>query len=103
MTIQIPDDIEEGFSTEVNDYIISYLELIQNVAIELKFKSTFGYDHTSKEDEMLGVKHEFLYFHIWGTMNNQEVALNVVKIIEGLNGLLNNKGLIKKSLLEFLN
>jgi len=102
MTVEIPDGLEEGFSKEVNDYIISYLELIQNVAKELKYKSTFGYDYTSKEDEMLGVKHEFLYFHIWGTMNNQEVALNVVKIIEGLSGLLNNKGLIKNSSLEFL-
>ena len=102
LAIQLPDNVEEGFSKEVNSYIINYLELIQSIAPNLEFKSTFGYDHINADEEMAGIKHEFIYFHIWGTMKDLETTLNVLKIIEGLSGLLNSHGLIENISLKFL-
>jgi hypothetical protein len=102
LTIQIPDDVEEEFSGEVNNYIINYLELIQNIAPKLEFKSTFGYDHITAEEEMAGIKHEFIYFHIWGTMQDLQTSVNLIKMLEGLSGLLNNQDLIENGSLKFL-
>jgi len=101
LTVQIPFDAEEGFAGEVNSYIVNYLELIQSVAEELEFKSTFGYEHITAEEKMAGIKHEFIYFHIWGTMKDLQTSLNVVKILEGLCGLLNNQGLVENSYMKF--
>lgn len=95
LRIGIPDDTEIEFTKTLENYVENHLKLIKNIADQLRFQSGTVFEYESESDELNSINHEVLIFHISGDFDKQSVFCHVLKMIEGLSGLLDNQDLIK--------